>query len=91
MPIQIFRNDLNDGILNKIILEFKDEESNKLFDLLKLPQNYTDNLYIAYELLTLIGNSPENRAEKNIQDNRFRCRRVYRLYIKATEIGMSKD
>lgn len=93
LPQRVFRNDLSNKKLNEIILTFRDgkvsneDEPTKLFDLVKLPDDYSHNLYMAYELLTLLGNSVENKSKEYIVNNTFHCRKVYNLNVKTSAIS----
>jgi predicted nucleotidyltransferase len=93
LPQSVFRNDLNNKKLNEIILAFKNEkvsnedEHTKYFDLVKLPEDYSHNLYMAYELLTLLGNSVENKSREYIVNNIFHCRKVFKLDINSSDIA----
>jgi hypothetical protein len=86
LPQDVFWRDLNNATLNTIINEFKDDEGSALFDLLKIPSNSDKNLYLNYEQLTLIGNTPANKSEEQIKTNSFRCRDIFKLTLSLTEL-----
>lgn len=86
LPQDVFWRDLNNATLNTIINEFKDDEGSALFDLLKIPSSSDKNLYLNYEQLTLIGNTPANKSEERIKSNSFRCRDVFKLTLHLTEL-----
>jgi hypothetical protein len=81
LPLNAFRTDYSNKILNTIINGFKDDNGTKLFDLLKLPDSYDSNLYMAYEQLTLLGNKPNDKLEKEIIDMIYHCRDIYQINI----------
>lgn len=78
LPESTFRMDYNRSIFDKTTSETQDFDKDTL-DINILPNNYTSNLYMAYELLTLLGNTPAKREDDNICSVSFKCRDIYQI------------
>ena len=86
LPIEAFHQDYGNRKLKKIIDEFQDTDGTNLFDLLKLPVPYTDDLYMAYELLTLLSNDPTERKKEGIVNESYQCIDIFQISINSKEI-----
>lgn len=91
LPINAFRSDYNHKKMNKIILEFRERDKNgqlkKRLDINKLPDNFSSEIYMGYEVLTLFGNKAENMFDDGLSNNRFESREVYRIKHKVDELN----
>jgi predicted nucleotidyltransferase len=88
LPKFAWDNDRRHSILNSIIEEFQQADGKNTFDLHKILAGLTNNHYMVYELLTLMGNSPESKIENGIRDMKFRCKNLYRLKLKKADISL---
>ena len=80
LPIQKFQEDYSGKKKMRIVNRFKVSTDEKnIIDLYKLPDPYDDDLYMAYELLTLLGNTPGNYLDINFKNNDFICHSLYKL------------
>lgn len=68
-----------DEIKNKKVERNIENEIEQYVDVEFLPENINHNSYMTYELLTLLGNSPNPPGEDNLENVAFSCRSVYRF------------
>lgn len=90
LPAQQWHDDRKHPILNRIINEFpRSDGKGGIFDLHKILAGISDKHYMSYELMTLMGNTPESKIDDGIKDLKFRCRDLLRLRLKLYEISNS--
>lgn len=89
LPGNEWKKDRDHHILNTIIREFKLPNSKNTFDLHKTLCNVSDNHYMYYEMLTLMGNSPEKKLEEGIKSMKYDCREIYRIQLKSSDLPIS--
>lgn len=82
LPRQQWHNDRKHHILNKIIQEFQRPDKSNTFDLHKILSDIPDEHYMRYELMTLMGNTPESKIESGIRDMKFKCKELFRLKLR---------
>jgi hypothetical protein len=87
LPKQQWNNDRKHPILNEIIKEFKRPDKKNIFDLHKILAEVSDEHYMLYELMTLMGNTPESKMETGIRNMKFRCKDLFRLKLKLLDVA----
>lgn len=86
LPKQQWNNDRKHPILNEIIMEFRLADEKNIFDLHKVLADVSDEHYMRYELMTLMGNTPESKVEYGIKDMKFKCNDLFRLKLKLHDV-----
>jgi hypothetical protein len=69
-------------LLDEIIIEFKQPNGKNDFDLHKMLMGISNEHYMSYELMTLMGNTPNSKAETGILDMNYKCKDLIRLKLK---------
>ncbi len=87
LPKQQWNNDRKHPILNEIIIEFRRSDKKNIFDLHKILAGVSDEHYMLYELMTLMGNTPESKMETGIKDMKFRCKDLFSLKLKLLDVA----
>lgn len=92
LPINAFRSDYKQEKMNTIILEFRERDEDgqlkKRLDINKLPDNFSSEIYMGYEVLTLFGNKAQNMDEDGLSNNQFETRNVYRINSNVEELNI---
>lgn len=92
LPVNAFRQDLKHVKMNRLILESRDVEADgitsgkKRLDITKLPDNYNEDHYMAYDILTMLGRPAHDRAEEGLVNNEFGVRKIFQISITADEL-----
>ncbi|MBX2913313.1 MAG: hypothetical protein M9954_12495 [Cyclobacteriaceae bacterium] len=86
LPKQQWDQDRKHTILNEIIREFQNSHKKNIFDLHKILAGVSNEHYMFYELMTLMGNSPESKIEAGIKDMKFKCKDLFRLKLKLQDV-----
>jgi predicted nucleotidyltransferase len=87
LPKQQWNNDRKHPILNEIIREFKRSGGKNIFDLHKILAEVSNEHYMLYELMTLMGNTPESKIETGIKEMKFRCKDLFRLKLELLDLA----
>lgn len=91
LPVNAFRQDLKHVKMNRLIIESRDGADSATpgktrLDITKLPDNYNEDLYMAYDILTMLGSPALDRAEDGLKNNEFGERKIFQISITLDEL-----